>query len=459
VTYAYDEGSRLRQIVQGTNVVDFNYDAAGRRTKLALPNGVSTEYQYDPASRLIALIYRNALGTLGDLTYQYDKAGNRTGVGGSFARTLLPDPINAAAYDAANRQVALGNKTMTNDANGNLTSMAEPSGIMTYIWDARNRMIGLNGPGNMASFSYDALGRRSGKTMNSQRVQYVYDGLNPVQETSGASIVANTLTGLGIDEYLTRSDSTGASFFLSDALGSTMALTDSTGGVQTGYSYEPFGKTIPSGSPSSNPFQYTGRENDGTGLYYHRARYYHPGLQRFIGEDPLNIASLLVGTNDELRPAISLILLQDQFRFGDLYGYVGNNPLLYDDPLGLASNAVDLIGDLVLGVVEGSIESAIEGNGLEAMIGGLFGGVAGLIPVVGVQGAIIGGVIGVGAGIASEAMGNPRASLGDLAIAGAVGALSGATGGAIGGIRGAVYGVGAGIVATNTLKCVFSKKC
>jgi len=324
-------------------------------------------------------------------------------------------------------------------------------------------MIGLNGPGNTASFTYDALGRRSRKTINGQQVQYFYDGLNPVQETSGASVVANTLPGLGIDEYLTRSDSSGARFFLSDALGSTIALADSAGTIQTGYSYEPFGKTSLSGTPSSNPFQYTGRENDGTGLYYYRARYYHPGLQRFIGEDPLNIGSLLVSANDELRPAISLILLQDQFRFGDLYGYVGKNPLSYDDPLGLASDAFELINGLILGLLEGSIESAIEGNDLEAVVGGLFGGVAGLIPVVGVQGAIIGGVIGVGAGIASEAMGNPRASLGDLAIAGAVGALGGATGGAFGGIRGAVAGAAAGKAAEKAFqriyKCYIKKKC
>jgi len=34
-------------------------------------------------------------------------------------------------------------------------------------------------------------------------------------------------------------------------------------------------------------FRYTGRENDGTGLYYYRARYYHPGAKRFIAEDPI----------------------------------------------------------------------------------------------------------------------------------------------------------------------------
>jgi RHS repeat-associated protein len=40
-----------------------------------------------------------------------------------------------------------------------------------------------------------------------------------------------------------------------------------------------------SGSSSGNELGYTGREDDGTGLNYYRARYYHPGLQRFISED------------------------------------------------------------------------------------------------------------------------------------------------------------------------------
>jgi RHS repeat-associated protein len=39
--------------------------------------------------------------------------------------------------------------------------------------------------------------------------------------------------------------------------------------------------------PSANPAQYTGRENDGTGLYYYRGRYYSPTLQRFASQDPL----------------------------------------------------------------------------------------------------------------------------------------------------------------------------
>ena len=42
---------------------------------------------------------------------------------------------------------------------------------------------------------------------------------------------------------------------------------------------------------SDNPFQYTGRENDSTGFYYYRARYYAPELQRFVSEDPIRFRS------------------------------------------------------------------------------------------------------------------------------------------------------------------------
>jgi len=121
--------------------------------------------------------------------------------------------------------------------------------------------------------------------------QYAYginDGVNPVQETSGTTVLANILTGPGIDDFFTRTD-VGAgvtSNLLTDALGSTVALADSSGAVQSENTYEPFGKTTATGVSNTNPFQYTGRENDGTGVYYYRARYYHPGLQRFIGEDP-----------------------------------------------------------------------------------------------------------------------------------------------------------------------------
>ncbi|MDH5641088.1 MAG: RHS repeat-associated core domain-containing protein, partial [Nitrospira sp.] len=143
-----------------------------------------------------------------------------------------------------------------------------------------------------------------------------YDGLNPVQEKSGSTVTANLLTGLGIDEFFTRTDGAGARALLTDALGSTVALGDGTGSLVTQYTYEPFGYTTESGASSTNSFKYTGREDDGSGLLYYRARYYHPRLQRFIAEDPTGLSS---GMN--------------------LYEYVSNNPISFTDPLGLFTTA------------------------------------------------------------------------------------------------------------------------
>ena len=185
-----------------------------------------------------------------------------------------------------------------------------------YTWDARNRLAAF---GSTRLRTIHLAGGRG-----TPRKAFLYDGVNAVQELSGSTVTANLLTGLGVDEIFTRTDSAGARYFLPDALGSTLALTDSNGAVQTQYSYEPFGKTTTTGASNSSTFQYTGRENDGTGLYYYRARYYHPTLQRFISEDPLG------------------------FSGGDanLYGYVWNSPTNFIDPLGEAGFGVSLGGSV-----------------------------------------------------------------------------------------------------------------
>ncbi len=208
---------------------------------------------------------------------------------------------------------------LTYDANGNLTS----DGNNTYTWDARNHLSAISGapPGSFA-YVYDALNRRASKAVAGTTTQFLYDGLNPVQELQSGSASANLLTGLNLDEYFQRTDSTvGTRDYLTDALGSTWGLADSSGTVQGGYSYWPFGSTTPSGTPGPNPYQYTGRENDsGAGpfdgdLYYNRARYYSPVLQRFMSQDPIGFAG------------------------GDanLYAYDRNEPINLRDPLGLWS--------------------------------------------------------------------------------------------------------------------------
>jgi RHS repeat-associated protein len=40
----------------------------------------------------------------------------------------------------------------------------------------------------------------------------------------------------------------------------------------------------------SPPDQFTGRENDATGVHFYRARYYSPTFQRFISQEPFGFA-------------------------------------------------------------------------------------------------------------------------------------------------------------------------
>ena len=237
-------------------------------------------------------------------------AGLRTATGGSFARSGLPTAVLASSYDVANQQLTFGPATQTFDANGNLLTQTDATGTTTYTWDARNRLTALTGPTVSATFAYDALGRRTTKTINGQSTSVLYDGLDIVKE-DGEAGDASYLRTLGIDEALSRTDASGTLTYLPDALGNTLALADISGAASTTYTYAPFGETSVSGLPSSSPFQFTGRENDGTGLYYYRARYYNPGRSRFVSEDPIGLAG---GINP--------------------YTYAANNPMRFTDPKG-----------------------------------------------------------------------------------------------------------------------------
>ncbi len=250
---------------------------------------------------------------LGNLTYSYDADGRRTATSGSLAAVSLPAALSSATYNAGNEQTKFGGTSLSYDSAGQLTG----DGTNTYTWDARHHLTQIaQGKTTTASFVYDAFGRRASKTISGATTQFLYDGLNPVQELAAgnppASVTANLLTGLGIDEYFSRSDASGTMAFLRDALGSTIGLVNSAGGIDTSYTYEPFGNTTVNGG-NANPYQFTGRENDGTGLYFYRARYYSPTFQRFMSQDPIGFAG------------------------GDpsLYGYVRDNPVVLVDPSGL----------------------------------------------------------------------------------------------------------------------------
>jgi RHS repeat-associated protein len=186
------------------------------------------------------------------------------------------------------------------------------SGTTAYTWNARNQLSSISGPAGAASFQYDAQGRRIEKTVNGVTTGFLYDGAQAIAELKGSALDTVYQTGLEIDEVLARYAPLGNKTLLTDALTSVIAQANDDETVSNFYAYSPYGETVALGADEGNALQYTGRENDGTGLYYYRARYYDAVLKRFIGEDPIGLAG------------------------GDvnLYAFVTGNPLSFTDPTG-----------------------------------------------------------------------------------------------------------------------------
>jgi RHS repeat-associated protein len=147
--------------------------------------------------------------------------------------------------------------------------------------------------------------------------------------------------------------------------------------TQTQYNYEPFGKTVSTGASSSNSILYTGRENDATGLYYYRARYYNPTVGRFVSEDPINFTA---GVN--------------------FYQYAYNRPTGLRDPEGRDPVIGSIVGFLA-GSINGGMSAKLTGGNTEdvinaAVLGGVMGGlIGGIEPTPGIVAlALIGGTSG-----------------------------------------------------------------
>jgi len=340
VTYQYDPSSRLTDVNSIINGVaagfSLHYDGAGRRTSLRYPNGMVTNYAYDNANRLLDLKHLNPVNQiLESLNYTYDQNGNRTAMNRANVPVKLPDPASNITYNSANQMLTFNDKSMTYDENGNMTSLTDACGTTTYTWDARDRLTGITGftpdcQPVTANFKYDALGRRIEKTINGRTIQYVYDVQDIVQGIENGAVTVNYIRTRGIDKPLARVESSGAiRYYQQDALGSVIALTDGSGNIKTQSVYDPFGNITIFGELSDNPFQYTGRENDETGLYYYRFRYYFPKLQRFISEDPIGLSgghtNYFTYVDSVGKPHFDT----------NLYTYASNNPVNFIDPLGL----------------------------------------------------------------------------------------------------------------------------
>ena len=129
------------------------------------------------------------------------------------------------------------------------------------------------------------------------------------------------------------------------------------------------------GDSSSNPSLFTGREYDGAGLSYYRARYFNPRFSRFISEDPLGIV-------DDFNP----------------YIYAHNSPQVFVDPTGEYSQLACILGFTALGGATGAFVGAETGG----TAGLVFAGVGAIPGAAGgaAAGAIVGGIGGLLSGAA-----------------------------------------------------------
>ncbi|AYG78254.1 tRNA(Glu)-specific nuclease WapA [Streptomyces hundungensis] len=77
-------------------------------------------------------------------------------------------------------------------------------------------------------------------------------------------------------------------FYLTDAIGSVVALADIDGNKVDAYAYSPRGVRIlaQSTEPVAQPYRFAGNYQDATGLYHLQARYYDANLGRFTQPDP-----------------------------------------------------------------------------------------------------------------------------------------------------------------------------
>ena len=122
-----------------------------------------------------------------------------------------------------------------------------------------------------------------------------------------------------------RAEST--TYYVTNAQGTVVAEMDTGSNVTYDATYRPYGQQQ-NGTPQAGP-GYTGHVNDpDTGLVYMQARYYDPGVGRFLSVDPVQIVP------------------SDIFNFNS-YDYTNNNPVINVDPDGRCSDADGSCGRMV----------------------------------------------------------------------------------------------------------------
>lgn len=247
-----------------------------------------------------------------------------------FARNLPPEALRSSpglrsgqhqvvenAEKTIHERVLASHKPIIGP-NGESTNSYLAQGAGTgnhYDWDAENRLIRVTYPGaeNNSQFIYDPVGHfvkiietRGGTVTDTK--QFIWSGDELAEERDATGTVTKQFFNLGV-----RIGSSNH-FYSKDHQDSIRELTDQSGTIVAEYQYDPWGvPTKIQGSMSTDMGFCRYYKHKPSGLYLTVHRPYNPSLGRFITRDPIHEAG---GSN--------------------LYTYVGNSPINYYDPSGLA---------------------------------------------------------------------------------------------------------------------------
>jgi RHS repeat-associated protein len=371
-TYLYDALNRETRVSQsGTNLqslrADFGWNGADQPTSLTRYSDLagtqlvaSSAWGYDLAGRLTSLAHSRNATNLGAYSWTYDAADRIT-------QTISPDGTSNFSYDTTNQLTSATHSYQTNegytyDNNGNRTNAGYSTGsdnrltsdgtytyqydnegnrtrrttIATgqydeYTWDYRNRLTRIQTKTSAGvvtkdvQYTYDALDRRVIKSVDADGAgagaavveRSIYDREDILIQTDGnGAVTHHYLHGPGVDQVLADQQPASVVLWaLADHQGTVHDLINNAGTVQNHIKYDSFGKITAESNPVVKfAYAYTGRERDTeSGMHYYRARYYDPGLGRFISQDPSTFTS------------------------GDtnFYRYVLNDPIYLMDPSGM----------------------------------------------------------------------------------------------------------------------------
>lgn len=346
--YTYDGFNRLETVIDASGTTTYTYDAVGNLDTVTYPNGLLTDYDYNTVNQLTTVTTRNAENTvISSYTYGLDATGRRDtitehsgrftqyqyddlyrltnetitdAVNGNYSATYKYDwagnrtyeTVNgvqtAYRYDNNDRLTQTGGTIYNYDDNGNTLTETLDAITKTYVWDSKNKLASVTANGSTATYTYNADGIRNSKTEAGITTKYVVDSNRDYSQV--LEEVENNLTAVqytyGHDLINQQREGT-TSFYHYDGLGSTRALSDSSGALIDSYNYEAFGEIQNQTGSTDNDYLFIGEQFDrGLNQYYLRARYYDQNTGRFTqmdkfqgwNEDPMTLHKYLYANID-----------------------------------------------------------------------------------------------------------------------------------------------------------------